>query len=184
MPVGGWYVDQSELTEFTEALRETAGDIKDLTKVYREIGKKAGQYVKYHEPIYGGPDKGRHNTVHLQDRTKGGGGKGGAYASITKVDYLYVQEFGGTSFWHKSGAGSLRKSNRAHKSYAQMGAKGHVIYKKPRRSLGYFIWNVAFRMRTYIGETLCGGLVDIAAKHDIDMDIAESYLDIEQKSKP
>lgn len=184
MPVGAWYVDMSELDEFTEALRATAGDIKDLTKVYREIGKKTGLYVKYHEPVYAGPTKGRHNTVHLQDRTKGGGGKGGAYASVSKVDYLYVQEFGGTSFWHKGAAGSLRKANKGHKSYAKMGAKGHVIYKKPRRSLGYFIWNVAFRMRSYIGETMCQGLSDIAAKHDISMELTDTDLGIEQKQKP
>lgn len=184
MPVGAYYIDKSELDEFAARLEEVAGSVKDLSKVYRDIGRRAGEYVKAHEPIYAGPTKGRRETIHLQDRTRGGGGKRGAYVAITGVPYLYVQEFGGTSYWYRGPAGLARAMNKGHKSYDALGFKangtGHVIYKKPRRKLGYFIWNVAYRLRSYISYELTDGIRRIAGQHNISMDITDRTLDIKQ----
>ena len=184
MAVGGFYIDKRELDEFEHALMETAGKITDLTKVYRNIGKKAGLYVKVHEPIYAGPTKGRQKTVHLQDRTRGGGGKAGAFAVVSGVDYLFLQEFGGSSFWHRGGAGSLRKLNKGHRALSKLGAKGHIVYKKARNPRGYFIWNVAWRLRSFIGRELCTGIQEIGGRYGIAIDITESGLDIPETPKP
>ena len=183
MPVGGFYVDASGLDELAEALNATAGGVKDLSKVYREIGKKAEWYVRGHEPIYGGPTKGRQHTVHLQDHTKGGGGKS-AWVKVAGVPYIYVQEFGGSAFWSRLGAGSGRAIKRAvrAKTYAAMKvSKGHIIYTKPRKALGYFLWNTAYRLRAYIGERMTTGIEEIGAKHGLKMDVTDRNLDIEQK---
>jgi hypothetical protein len=181
MSTGGFYIEEKGLQELVRGLEATDRGLKDLKKIYGEMGRHAGLYVKGHEPVYGGPTKGRQVTIHLQDHTKGGGGKN-AWASVSGVPYLIVQEFGGTSFWHKGGAGSLRKLNRGHRSFAAQGAKGHPIYKKPRNPKGYFIWNVWWRLRSYTGEKLTSGIQDISEKNGLHMEITDSGLGMEQNS--
>jgi hypothetical protein len=183
MPVGGYYIDKHEIDEFAAKLNAVAGSTKDLTRVYSKIGKHAENYVRGQEPIYAGPTKGRRETIHLQDHTKGGGGQRGAYVRISGVPYLYVQEFGGTSYWYRGGAGVLRKVNRGHRALGTgIGVQGgHPIYRKPRRALGYFIWNVAWRLRTFIGGSLTAGIQQISESHGIQMDITDRNLDIPQK---
>jgi len=180
MPTGGFYVDAEGFKELIHGLEGTERGLKDLKKIYGEMGRHAGLYVLAHEPVYGGPTKGRHNTVHLQDHTKGGGGAN-AWARVTGVPYLFVQEFGGTSFWHKGASGSLRRANRGHASFARQGAKGHAIYRKARNPRGYFLWNVWWRLRSYVGEKMTTGIQAISEKNGLHMDITERGLDLEQK---
>ena len=186
MPKGGYHIQTSGLDELTEALNRTAGGVKDLSKLYRAIGKKAEMYVRVHEPIYAGSSK--DSSTHkppgyMQSQTRGGGGKS-AWVKISDVPYIYVQEFGGTSYWFRGPAGVIRALNRAHRSYEALGAKvggtGHVIYKKARNPRGYFIWNVAYRLRSYIGEEFTGGIQDIAQRHGLAMDVTSKQLDIKQ----
>lgn len=194
MAVGEYYIDidASGLTELANALEQTAGGVKDLSKLYRTIGKKAEWYVKTHQPIYTGSPK--DSKTHpppgfMQSRTKGGGGKA-AWVSVSKVDYLIMQEFGGASYWHRYGAGAGRavaRKVRPKGGYSGMtmtGSRGsgHIIYKKPRKKRGYFIWNVAYRLRSYIGEQLTTGILDIGAKHGLGMEVTDKNLDIEQKN--
>jgi hypothetical protein len=184
MPVGAFYIDRSGLDAFAKKLEEVSGSVKDLSKVYRDIGREAALYTIANEPVYGGPAKGRQVTVHLQERTTGGGGKRGAWAKIGGVPYLYVQMIGGTSFWHSQGAGVIRKANRAHISYSKLAGyapgAGHVIYKKPRNPRGYFLWNVAYQLRSRIGAKLANGIRDISVRHGILMDVEDTNLGIPQ----
>ena len=187
MGVGAFYIDKGGLDDFERALIQMTGGVKDLSKVYRSIGKKAGMYVKTHEPIYAGSSKdsrAHKPPGYMQSKTRGGGGKTGAFAIVSQVDYLFLQEFGGSSFWHRGVAGSVRKANKGHLSHAAQlaagKAKGHIVYKKPRQPRGYFIWNVAYRLRSVIGRELCTGLQDIGSKYGIVLDIESSALDIEE----
>lgn len=197
MPVGGFYFDKRELDEFAKKLEATAGDIKDLTKLYREIGKKAGEYVKAHEPLPS-YDTSKNSSSHLplgylQSQTKGSGGKGGAWVTIRNVPYLMLQEFGGGVRWVNTGAGTskyLQKtiigvSKRGHyKTRMRRAYRGHVIYTKPRRRMGYFVWNVAYRLRGYIGETLTEGIAVMAEQHGLLIDVVNTELFIDQKPGP
>jgi hypothetical protein len=188
MPVGGFYVDKGGLDDLERALEQTASGLKDLHKVYRTIGRKAGLYVKTHEPIYAGSKKDSKSHPppgFMQSRTKGGGGKKGAYVAVSQVPYIYVQEFGGSSFWHRYGAGFGRSLSRKVKAsgYGSIKVdKGHIVYTKPRKPKGYFIWNVAWRLRSYIGEQLTNGIADISKKHGLAMSVKDRNLGIEQKS--
>ena len=188
MPVGGFYIDAKGLKELQKGLEGTARGVKDLSRLYGEMGRHAGLYAMAKEPVYGGPAKGRQVTIHLQDHTKGGGGKN-AWARVTGVPYLILQEFGGSSFWSRSGAGSARAAKRAlhvktHAALVKAGAKGHIIYRKPKRARGYFIFNVWYELRGYVGEKLTGGLRDIGEKNSLHMDVTESRLEIPQKTGP
>lgn len=184
MATGGFYVDASGLTELADSLARTAGGVRDLSKVYKAIGKKAELYVKTHQPIYGGSPK--DSRTHpppgfMQSRTNGGGGKT-AWVEVRNVPYIYVQEFGGSSYWYRGPAGLLRAMNRAHRSMAgtKVNGTGHVIYKKPRRPKGYFIWNVAWRLRSAIGRELTTGIQNIGLKHGLKMDVTDRNLDVKQ----
>ena len=166
---GGFYIDRSELDEFARNLESVAGNIKDLTKVYRTIGRYTGRYVEAHEPLPS-YDTSKNSSSHLplghlQSSTKGGGGKGGAWVTVKGVPYIFVQEFGGGVPWRR-------------------GKHSHIIYSKPRRRLGYFLWNVGYRLRSYIGEELTEGLSDISRRYGISMDIDDTNLNIEQKPGP
>ena len=180
MGTGAFFIEEKGLEELLRGLEGTERGVKDLKKLYGELGRRAGLYVKVHEPIYAGPTKGRQVTIHLQDHTKGGGGKS-AWAKVSGVPYLILQEFGGTSWWHKGAAGSLRKLNRGHVSFEKQGVGGHAIYKKKRNPKGYFIWNVWWRLRHEVGVKLTAGIKDIAEKNGLHMDVTESGLDLEQK---
>lgn len=185
MATGGYYIDADGLTELRVALSETAAGFRDLSKLYRAIGKRAELYVKTNSPMYAGSPKDSRSHLpygFMQSRTRGGGGKT-AYVSVSNVPYIFVQEFGGSAFWHRSGAGAGRAIKRAvrARSYSQMKMSGgHVIYTKPRRPRGYFIWNVAYRLRSFIGETFTEGLQEIATKHGLEMDIVDRNLAMEQ----
>ena len=196
MPAGGYYIQEEGLEELKQGLEGTARGTKDLSKVFGQLGRKAGLYVMAHEPIYAGPTKGRTVTIHLQDHTKGGGGKT-AWASVSGVPYLYVQEFGGTSYWHAGGAGAMRKMNRGHRAVASFSVggthymragghvvKGHAIYEKPRKTRGYFLWNVWFTLRSMVGRDMTTGLADIAKRNNLAMSVDATDLGIEQTSGP
>ena len=66
----------------------------------------------------------------------------------------------------------------------QGGASGHIIYKKPREPRGYFIWNVAYRLRSRIGKTYMDNLREIAARNALSLEVVSDHLDIEQLPKP
>ena len=192
MPVGGYWLEVEGADELKRALEGTARGIKDLSKAHREIGKMAGVYVKANEPLPGGyGGRAGHNRGtrdgDLQASTKGGGGKAGAYVQAA-TPYLFVQEFGGTSFWYRGASGSLRAANRAHVNVkaaaATAGMHGHAIYKKGRNPRGYFIWNVAYRLRSRIGGIYMSNLQAIAASNGLNLEVTSRDLDIEQLPKP
>lgn len=193
MAVGGYYFDDRELKLFAQRLEEYAGSVKDLSKLYREIGKYAGNYVKAHEPLPS-YDTSKNSASHLplgymQSRTKGGGGKSGAWVTISDVPYLYLHEFGGGSRWYrgarqyetavigisKGGHDITRRRRVAH---------GHTVYTLPRVYDGRFIWNVAYRLRNYIGEKLAGGLQIMAAEHGLLSSLEDKTLIIPKNSGP
>lgn len=189
MPVGGFYIEVEGADELRRALEGTERGIKDLSKAHRAIGRLAAENVRKHAPVGSGSSKdgaGHAPPGFLKARTTGGGGKAGAYVqTVTEpFHYLYVQEFGGTSFWHKGAAGSLRAANRAHVSFARLGAKGHPIYKKARNSRGYFIWNVAWRMQDVLARQYEMDLKQIGAANDLDIEFTGGSLGLEPEPKP
>jgi len=192
MAVGGYALEVRGADELKRALEGTERGIKDLSKAHRQIGKMAGDYVRTHEPMpanFWGDRAGKSRLPdgYLQAHTKGSGGKSGAWVTA-EAPYIFVQEFGGKSFWHRQGAGSIRKTNRAHRSVTDAaglsGTKGHVIYTKPRKRQGYFIWNVAFRLRSRIGQQYMDNLRDIAMRNGLTLDIVSDVLDIEELPPP
>jgi len=194
MPVGGYYIEMQGADELKRALLATERGMKDLSKVHRDIGKMAGQYVRAHEPLPSYDQrkdgKGHLPAGWLQAHTKGGGGKAGAYveASTQPANYLMIQEFGGTSFWHKSGRGALRAANRAHRTNVEAasraGIRGHTIYKKARNPRGYFLWNVVWRLRDPIGRMYTNELEAVAAKNDLPLEFTTSNLGLEPMPPP
>lgn len=185
MATGGYFIHEEGLTILKDGLDSTARGMKDMANMYGEIGRHAGMYVMGKEPIYAGPAKGRRETIHLQDHTKGGGGKT-AWVKVSGVPYLMVQEFGGSSYWYRGGGpGLVRALNRGHKSHAALGAKvngtGHIIYRKDRKPRGYFLWNVWWNLRSYVGEKMTTGIRAISERNGLHMDITERGLSIEQK---
>ena len=194
MPIGSYYLEVQGADELKRALLATERGIKDLSKAHRAIGKMAGEYVKANEPLpsYSGGKNGRGHMPPgwLQSNTKGGGGKAGAYvqASSEPEHYLYLQEFGGTSFWHGGGKGAVRAANRAHSTNSvaasRAGIRGHVVYKKARNRRGYFIWNVAYRLRSRIGAEYARNLEEIAARNNLPLVMTSTNLGLEPLPPP
>jgi len=187
---GGYYIDAGSLDKVIIALKKSKGGVRDQRMAYRNIAEDAGHYVKAHAPVYRGPvdpktpyspgrKAGRSSALPggLRRSVKWGATIHGPWVSAgdESTPYIYVQEFGGTSFWHRQGKGIIRAANRRHASYATMGewglgqggSSGHVIYKKERNRRGYFIWNVAYRLRSRIGEHLQENLSLVLQKHGI-----------------
>ena len=185
MPIGGYYLEVQGADELKRALQGTARGIKDLSKAHRAIGKMAAESARSSAPVGSGSSKdgrGHAPPGFLRGRISGGGGKAGAYVqAVTEpFHYLYVQEFGGTSFWYRGAAGSLRASNRGHLTNAiaasRAGISGHPIYRKGRQPRGYFIWNVAWRMRREIASRYSMELEQIAAVNGLELEMTGGDL--------
>jgi hypothetical protein len=181
MPVGGYYLEVQGADELKRALQGTARGVKDLSRAHRAIGQLAAEAARADAPVGSGSRKdgrGHAPPGFLRSRISGGGGAAGAYVqAVTEpFHYLYVQEFGGTSFWHSSGAGALRAANPGHianqDAASKAGIRGHRIYRKPRNRLGYFIWNVAYRKRREIASEYTMHLKQIAAANGLELEMA------------
>jgi len=192
---GGYWVGTKGADEFAAALRDAAGNLRDLREIHREIGRAAEINVEKNVPVYmrrnSLADRSKWRATsrtgkrpgYLKSRVKGGGGTKSSWVEIRDDSgVLILQEFGGMSFWQQQGKGIIRSANRRHIGYKTMrewglgqgGSSGHFIYEKPRKPRGYFIWNVAWHMRNEIADTYCRGLARIADQHGISMDIARS----------
>ena len=191
MPLGGYYLEVQGADELKRALVGTARGIKDLSRAHRAIGKMVGDYARANAPEgHGSSHDGRGHAPagFLKARTTGGGGAAGAYVqAVTEpFHYLMVQEFGGTSFWHKGAAGSLR--TKAHRGNAAQAARahthGHAIYKKPRQPRGYFLWNAPWRIRSRIGNEYAMALSQIAVANGIEIEWMDRNLDFDPLPAP
>ena len=177
------------LVELQKALKGTADGLKDLRAIHREMVEIARAKVRADVPIYRGqhsrakPDKirrGSHTwlgTAYLADHiTKSSSMNVGWIAD--EAPYLIVQEFGGSSYWHTGGSHGMR--DKAHSGVEKLKGgrirvghttrKGQIIYHKPRRELGYFLWNVAFRKRLALSAVYERGLNAICAKHGLKLE--------------
>ena len=207
MPVGGYYIKLDGADELRRALEGTERGIKDLSRAHRTIGQELSRDVLRREPLSsGGNNRAGHNRGttdgYLQMHTKGGGGKTGAYVEA-EAPYVYLQEFGGTSFWYSSGG--MRGQVRAFDTFGgtsykhkmrkvpprdlasiakRWGLSGHTVYTKPRNTWGYFIWNVAYRLRDRIGREYWRELQSIAARENINLEIASGSLGLEPEEAP
>lgn len=122
----------------------------------------------------------KHKASYNSARVSAGGGM---------TPHIYIQEFGGLSYWHRLGTGMGRFLNPGHKKVQVMAPyllagralfRGHKIYYKPRMPRGYFIWNVAYHIRGYIGETLTRGIADVCERHGILVNVVSTRIDIPQ----
>ena len=191
MASGAFVLKVEGIDQLKAGLAGTARGIKDLSAANRAIGRMAADYVRAHEPVghASSHDSGQHAPAgYLRARTSGGGGKAGAFVQATTepFHYLIVQEFGGTAFWHQSGAGKLRTAaHRGNVATAQrLGVRGHAIYRKARNPLGYFIWNVAYRIRGPISDAYSMNLEQIAVANGLKLDMQPGNLGLEPMPKP
>ena len=192
---GSYYIEAEGLDELIAGLKGMKGYRRDLKAAHDRIARLAAVNVKRNVPTGHRSPKDSHS--HKPPGTL----RRRVYAKSTYMrasvgihdpgGYLLLQEFGGTSFWHRGGAGAIRAANKKHVALSAMrdgqrvanvsgGGGGHVIYYKPRKPRGYFIWNVAYHMRSQIGSTYMRGLVGVAAKHDLHMVIKSTNLDLPQ----
>lgn len=195
MAYGGHFVgiNGEALDQLAEALRASAGGVKDMRAVYENIASYAHTNVVAHAPGpyssskdgAGQPPPGaikgsvKHKATYNSARV----GAGGAM-----TPHIYIQEFGGLSYWHRLGAGMGRFLNPGHKKVQVMAPyllagralfRGHRIYYKARLPRGYFIWNVAYHIRGYIGDTLTRGIAGVCEKHGILVNVTSTELGIE-----
>ena len=194
MATGDYYIDASGLEEVARALEQSKGGIRDLRVAYRNIAEDAERYVRRHVPV--GTASRKDGYAHglpggLRRSVTSGVARSGPWVSAGNraTPYIFVQEFGGASFWHRSGARAIRSQNRAHRSIAEVvertGIRGHVVYKKARKPHGYFIWNVAYRLRSQIGRNLHENLSLVLERHGIPYEMpANPALGIQPMANP
>jgi hypothetical protein len=198
MPIGGYWLELQGADELKLALKMTEHGMKDLGKAHRKIGKMAGEYVKGHEPLPS-YDTRKDGKAHMplgwmQSHTKGGGGWAGGYVEVNTepAHYLMVQEFGGSSYWFRGAAGSLRDPHHSGVRQAVAGhirvgrqmVRGHIIYKKARNPRGYFLWNVVWRLRDPIGRIYTEELEAIAERNSLPLEFMSSNLGLEPMPLP
>ena len=198
----GYYVGEKGADQYAAALKAAAGNLRDLREVHSEIADIAKTDVQRNVPVYmrrnSLADRSKWRATsrsgkrpgYLKSTVKAGSSPMRSWVSmVDPTGVLILQEFGGKSYWHGAGRGALRAVNRAHWGVASMGGgyigttrggrwgykvRGHIVYAKPRKARGYFIWNVAWHMRQQIADTYCRGLARVANKHGIEFEIARS----------
>jgi hypothetical protein len=188
MAKGGYFVGINEeaVKQFEKALEQAGTDLthSGLLKAHREIADRARVYVRAKAPAgYFGSRDGRGSPPPGIIRTSI---RAGATAETSWVSagrgkqtpHLMLQEFGGGVVWHNAGAGTGFKRTRKRSqtgsfaTHHKSGVRSHLIYTKARAPRGYFIWNTAYRLRSFIGTTLAQGIADTAGKHGINVDVA------------
>jgi hypothetical protein len=190
---GGYYIGVKELDELVAALGQTADGMDELGLLFERIGKKAALWVEARVPV--GTPSPKDSKTHkppgyLASIVRGGHGKWGAWVQMKdESGVLTLQEWGGKSVWRRGGAqwSPTKKRGRSTGAFTVSHKKAtpsHVVYEKPRRKNGYFIWNAGYYLRDYIGQTLYEGLQEIGAKHGIAIDIATGALDIKADGRP
>jgi hypothetical protein len=200
MAYGGYFVgiNGEALDQLSRALRASAGGMRDMRSVYENIASYAHTNVIAHAPGpypsskdgAGQPPPGavkmsvRHKATYNSARVSAGG---------AMVPHIFIQEFGGLSYWHTLGAGMGRFLNPGHKKVVVIGSyvlagralfHGHKIYYKPRMPRGYFIWNVAWHIRGYIGSTLTRGIADVCQGHGILVNVVDTTINIPPAPPP
>jgi hypothetical protein len=200
MPRGGYFVgiNGEPLREFGYALHESAGGLRDMRNVFRDIATRAEANVRAHTP---GPYPGYRDGAGqpppgaIKKSLKSGATWASAWVSAGDGDtpHIYIQEFGGLSYWHRQGRGvprgrSMKKRILVGSEYGLPGQliagstmfKGHKIYRKPRKPRGYFIWNVAWHVRKFIGTRLTNGVAQVCIDHGIAASVISDKLNIPQ----
>lgn len=188
MPRGDFYIDARGLDELVAELKASKGGLRDLRAAWRNVAEDAERDVRRRAPV-GSPsakDGRARRTHHLRDTVRSGATIRGPWVSAgdASTPDIFLHEFGGTSYWYRGGAGSIRAQNRAHRSIAETIARtgargGHVVYTKRRQPRGYFIWNVAWRLRQRIGRDIHENLSLVLGKHGIPYEMpANPELDI------
>ena len=188
MAAGGFYIDSSDLDRFALRMKGMRGAFKDMRSVHERVARRAAVDVKMRAPL--GKRSAKDSRSHmppgyLKRSIRGRATRSNAYVSAgaPHMGYLFLQEFGGSAYWHTGGRGSLRATNTGHAAVKQFGKAvlvglysehGHIVYQKSRKPRGYFIWNVAFRLRSTIAVMYCKGLAEVGAKHGISVTAAAS----------
>lgn len=182
MATGGYYIAVKGLDELVKGLKTTPGGFKDLRRINEKIVRRATVQVKQYAPL--GHRSRKDSKVHpwpgnLKRHIFGKWGPRTAAVWAQDVPYLTVQEFGGSSVWHRYGRGFMRQVNRGHLAYSNVKVSGklgrsHMIYYKQRKLRGYFIWNEAYRLRSYIARTYSEGVCDICKEHGLGIEMASN----------
>lgn len=195
MATGGYSIEVTGLDKLLKGLKGMSGYRKDLRTTNERIMRRAVVDVKRHAPM------GHRSSKDSHSHKPPGTLKRRVYGKATYIrasvgvhdpgGYLILQEFGGTSFWHRGGAGAIRAVNRGHIALSVMvggrrmanvsvGGKGHIVYHKARMPRGYFVWNEAYHLRQFIGSTYTHGLADIGKKYGLAVKVKSTNLDIPQ----
>lgn len=186
--------------QLEEMAREVGGKGAGLKPAYQHIADLAASDVRKHAPM-GRPSR-KDSAKHLRPGSLKAGIRGHATQTGASViaqwdGPLILQEFGGKAYWHRYGSGELRGlfGGRAisdlgggqigwWETYSSRGrtkarglstgatASGHIVYAKPRAKFGYFIWNVAWRLREEIGTQLALGVRKVANDAGLEIEIA------------
>lgn len=206
MPVGGYSIEVHGLEELKDGLRGSRGGLRDLRRAYGHVAETAGHYVRARVPMGSASSKdgaGSPPPGHTRSTVRWGATVNGPWvAAGDERTPIHLLEFGGTSYWYRGGGmrGLIRRLDTAggrsykHKQRtllprdlgsiaARYGVSGHVIYRKPRRPLGNFIWNVGYRLRSRIGEELHFGVGQVCAMHDLAYEMpGDPALDIQPQA--
>jgi hypothetical protein len=191
------------LDELIAGLKAVAGPrgLRDIRQANREIATHVARRVEHdaRASFFAHYRGGRKDSMkhplpgHLLRGIKPIGSARNASVAVSDggYGYLILQEFGGKSYWHGSGRGALRQANRAHAAVetlsggyigtGRVATKGHIIYTKPRRTRGYFIWNAAYRERAYIGKAYSDAIERAFERHGVRIEMArDQRLNIDE----
>ena len=203
MPKGGYYIE-ADTRAFVDELKRTEHGIRDLKAAYREMATWIERDVAKHVPVYGG----QHSRAKAGSKSHDGAGhpapgnllrtlrsgatQTGPYVRVggPEAPYAQLQEFGGTSFWHRGKEAKFHgfKAGARARGYFTTSYRGeiskHTIYKKQRSRYGYFIWNAGYHLRDKLGRWFYEAIRDVAAKHSIPIEVpANTSLDIRPQAR-
>lgn len=193
MARGGYFVGEKGMDQFVAALQQTADGMDDLSAMHKRIGHLAETWVKRRVPTGAASpkDSSKHKPPgYLRSIVVGGHGKWGSWVQMNdESGVLTLQEWGGKSIWRRGGATwSPTKARGRATGYFTVShkapARPHLIYEKPRRKNGYFIWNVGYYLRDEINGVVQKSLTEIADKHGIAIEIAADAIDVKAEGRP